>query len=130
VEDSVAWMASHGVHIPHADHDIIKARLGKGKVGTEAAAKRSASHLGKGKGKEKDTQDKSTKAKHPGLSLGPQAVLNVQVWSEGWVLVTHGGAYTQCHHDAEGLATYIVANCRVKIWVPTCPNPNASIRTR
>jgi hypothetical protein len=45
-----------------------------------------------------------------------------QVGSEGWVLVTHGGAFTHLHHDAEGLATYVVMNCGAKIWVPISPN--------
>jgi hypothetical protein len=57
-------------------------------------------------------------------------VLHDQVQSEGWVLVTHGGAYTELHHDAEGLATYVVVNCGAKIWVPKGPKPSVSIRTR
>jgi hypothetical protein len=54
---------------------------------------------------------------HPGL----QSMLVDQAGSEGWVLVTHGGAFTHLHHDAEGLATYVVMNCGAKIWVPISP---------
>jgi hypothetical protein len=72
---------------------------------------------------------KASNAKPP-LFAGPKVVLHNQVWSENWVLVTHGRAYTQLHHDAAGLATYVIVNCGAKIWVPSGPPPSTSITTR
>lgn len=39
----------------------------------------------------------------------------------------HSGAYMPTHHDAEGLATYVITNCRAKIWVLMRPKLSASI---
>jgi hypothetical protein len=79
-----------------------------------------AVNMEKGKCKAKATDEEQ-------VGTGPIVVSHDQIRSENWVLVTHGGAYTALHHDAEGLATYVAVNCGAKIWVPSRPKPNAKI---
>ena len=47
---------------------------------------------------------------------GPRVVLDDQIRSGGWVLATHGGFITRCHHDAEGFGTFMIFNCGAKLW--------------
>jgi hypothetical protein len=110
----MAWIASQRIPIPRALHDLSSAK--------DSSSKRKRV----GKGKPSKTRVKDDSGPHP----GPIAVLHDQVRSEGWVLVTHGGAYTELHHDAEGFATYVVVNHGAKIWVPKGPKPSTSIHTR
>jgi hypothetical protein len=55
---------------------------------------------------------------------GPRVVLDDQVRSGGWVLVTHGGFISHCHHDAEGLGTFMIINCGAKLWAIHEPQPD------
>jgi hypothetical protein len=61
---------------------------------------------------------------------GTRVVLHDQFKSQAWVLVTHGGAYTEVHHDAEGAATFMVMTCGAKVWVPCEPNLDGWDHTR
>ena len=39
-----------------------------------------------------------------------------------WDLLTHGGFHTWPHHDASGMATWILMRTGCKIWCPLIPN--------
>jgi hypothetical protein len=45
-----------------------------------------------------------------------RAVLQDQPASQNWLLLTHGGFFTYCHHDAEGNCTFVIVNSGAKIW--------------
>lgn len=48
--------------------------------------------------------------------IGPQLVRYDNWRSQAWDLMAHAGFLTYPHHDANGLCTYIYAQCGMKIW--------------
>lgn len=48
--------------------------------------------------------------------VGPQLVRYDNWRSQAWDLMSHAGFLTYPHHDANGLCTYIFAQCGMKIW--------------
>ena len=61
---------------------------------------------------------------------GPRVLLEDQVRTSGWVLASHGGFITHCHHDAEGFGTYVIFNCGAKIWALSEPQLESPVPTR
>lgn len=48
--------------------------------------------------------------------LGPKVILYDMWRAQGWDILSHGGFFTDFHHDASGLSTFVFPRSGSKIW--------------